>query len=100
MCGSLCSFCVSSSMPGRLELIHPAFQVISFNCDMWWLSMVVVVVGVWVLCGGVMWGWYPRTGRVHLVSSCRIRWGMCGSSSCNVGVIISSPLAMFVLIRV
>ena len=35
MCGSLCSFCVSSSMPGRLELMQPAFQVISFSGDIW-----------------------------------------------------------------
>lgn len=54
MCGSLWSFCVSSSMPGRLELMHPAFQVISFNCDILWLFVFVVLGSVWVLCGGGM----------------------------------------------
>lgn len=27
MCGLLCSVCVSSWMPGMLELMHPVFQV-------------------------------------------------------------------------
>ena len=98
MCGSLWSFCVSSSMPGRLELMHHAFQVISLSCDVLWLF--VVLGGVWVLCGGDMWGWYPMIGWVHLVSSCKICGGMCGNSFFSVGVCMSSPLAIFVLMRV
>ena len=31
MCGSLCNVRVSSCMPGRLELMQPAFQVIIFS---------------------------------------------------------------------
>ena len=56
MCGSLCNVCVSSSMPGRLVLIHPAFQVMIFSCDVECVSFVEVVCGVWVLCDGFMFG--------------------------------------------
>ena len=31
MCGFVCSFRVSSWIPGRLELMHPVFQVIIFR---------------------------------------------------------------------
>ena len=100
ICGSLCSVCVSSSMPGRLVLIHPAFQVMIFSCDVEYVSSIVVVCGVWVLCGGFMFGWYPMIGRVHLVSSCKICGGMCGISFFKVVIFMASPLAIFVLICV
>lgn len=91
---------MSSIMPGRLEFMWPAFQVMSFNCDIWWLSVFEVIFEVWILCGGSELGWYPKTGRAHLVSSCRTLWGICGSSFFKVFVLTSSPLAILVLICV
>ena len=51
MCGSLCSFCVSASMPGRLEFMQPAFQVMIFMCEVWLLFILVVVLGGWAVRG-------------------------------------------------
>ena len=47
-----------------------------------------------------MWGLYPLTGRVHLISSFRICWGMYGNSIFSVDMVMSSPLAIFVFIWV
>ena len=46
ICGSLCRSCVSSSMPGRLVLIHPAFQVIILSWVVECVSLVVMVCGI------------------------------------------------------
>lgn len=80
--------------------MQPAFQVINFSCDVLWLVVVVVLDVVWVFCGRVVWGWYPMTGRVHLVSSCKMCGGICGNSFFSVSVVMSSPLAIFVLMCV
>ena len=37
-------------------------------------------------------------GRLHLVSSCNICEGMCGSSFFRVVIFVASPLAIFSLI--
>ena len=87
-------------MPGRLELIQPAFQVMIFSCDVECVSTIEMIFGLWMLCGGSVLGWYPMTSRVHLVSSCKICWDMCGSSFFKVAMSMTSPLAIFVLICV
>jgi hypothetical protein len=46
ICGSLCNVCVSYSMPGRLVLIHIAFQVMILSCDVEYVSSVAVVCGM------------------------------------------------------
>ena len=43
MCRPVWSFRVSSCIPGRLELIHPAFHVISFRDVVWWLHGFVLL---------------------------------------------------------
>ena len=35
MCGLVCSFCVNSWIPSRLELMHPVFLVIIFRVWVW-----------------------------------------------------------------
>ena len=57
ICGSLCNACVSSSMPGRLVLIHHVFQVMILSWDVECVSSVGVVCGVWVVCCEIMFGW-------------------------------------------
>ena len=44
--GLLCSVRVSSCMHGRLELMHPVFQVIIFRVEVRCLSVFVLIVGV------------------------------------------------------
>ena len=77
MCGVVGKVCVSSCIPGRLELMHPVFHVIIFKVVIaWWLYVFVIMAGVglgFVSCVG---GWYPLIGWVHLVSSSRIFRGM------------------------
>ena len=49
-CGKVC---VSSWMPGRLELMHHVFHVIIFKVVVWWLYVFVVAGGaglVFVSC--------------------------------------------------
>ena len=98
MCGSLCNACVSSRMSGRLVLRQLAFQVMILSWNVEYVSSVEVVCGWWAFYGGFMFGWYPMIGRVHLVSSCKICGGMCGSSFFKVFMFVASPLAIFVLI--
>ena len=45
MCGFLCSVCVSSWMPGRLELMQPVFQVIIDRVVVWWCVVCVFAGG-------------------------------------------------------
>ena len=100
ICGSLCRACVSSSMPGRLVLIHPAFQVMILSWDAECVLSVEVGCEGWVFCGGFMFGWYPMIGKVHLVSSCKICGGMWGISFVKLVIFVVSPLAIFVFICV
>ena len=70
MCGFVFNDRVSSSMPGRLGLIQPVFQVIMFMVLVWGLVGfmhwgVCWWISVWVL----VW-WYPFTLWVHLIISC------------------------------
>ena len=53
MWGDVGRVCVSSWMPGRLELMHPVFHVIIFKVVVWWLYVFVVAGGaglVFVSC--------------------------------------------------
>jgi hypothetical protein len=48
--GSLWVVRVSSWIPGRLELMHPVFQVIIFSVEVWWLSVSMLVFGLGLGC--------------------------------------------------
>jgi len=84
-------------MPGRLVLMHLAFHVMILSCDVESASLVEVICGVWVCCGGFMFGWYPMIGNVHLMSSCSICGGMCGNSFFRIVMFMASLLAILCL---
>lgn len=69
MWGSVCSDRVSYWIPGRLELMHPVFQVFMFRvlvCGL--IKFGLLGVGWWVFVWLVV-GWYPLTFWEHLIIS-------------------------------
>ena len=77
MCGLLCSVCVSSWMPGRLELMQPMFQVTIDRVVVWWWWCVCEFAGGgWSGFSYRELGWYPLIGCVHLANSFIILWGV------------------------
>ena len=59
MCGSLCSVCVRSWMPGRLELMHPVFHVTIFKDCVEGGIMLVGTRGMAYVWSVLLLGWYP-----------------------------------------
>lgn len=100
MWGFECNERVSSWIPGKLELIHPVFQVIIFRvliCGfvevVWWLACRWLWVRVIV-------GWNPLTLWVHLSISCSSFCGMCGDSLLRFVMVMGVPFDISVFMCV